>query len=151
MREKRKRVWIDWLQTQLSLRIIIYFTLYQIAVWALVIIQEQLSVSVDQLVGGTTFGFLVFLGSFNLVVAGLFINDAIRFSHRIVGPLYRFRQTIRAITEGSEVDLIALRKTDYLQELKEEFNEMIKVLEQRGALTIKEAEAVAQEQPSLTK
>ena len=151
MREQRKKVWIDWLQTQLSLRIIIYFALYQIAVWALVIIQQQLSVSLDELVGGTTFGFLVFLASFNIIIAVLFINDAIRFSHRVVGPLYRFRKTVQAITAGAEVDLITLRKTDFLQELKDEFNEMLRVLEERGALALNEIDVKSNEQQAIGK
>jgi nitrogen fixation/metabolism regulation signal transduction histidine kinase len=67
----------------------------------------------------------------------LFIYDAVKTAHRIVGPLSRFRQTIKAITSGDELELIRLRQGDYLQEMKDELNEMIKVLEQRGAVVMK--------------
>ena len=43
----------------------------------------------------------------------------------------------QAIREGDEVELIRLRKDDYLQELRDEFNDMLKALEQRGAVAVK--------------
>jgi nitrogen fixation/metabolism regulation signal transduction histidine kinase len=67
----------------------------------------------------------------------VFIYDAVHLTHRVVGPLYRFRQVIRAVTSGEEVALIQLRKRDYLGEMKDEFNEMLKALEQRGAVVLK--------------
>ena len=41
------------------------------------------------------------------------VLDAVRISHRVVGPLRRFRKAIRAITAGEEVELIQLRDGDY--------------------------------------
>jgi nitrogen fixation/metabolism regulation signal transduction histidine kinase len=77
-----------------------------------------------------------------MVILGLlFIYDAMRLAHRIVGPLYRFRKTIQAINAGEELDLMALRKDDFLQDMKDDFNEMLKVLEQRGAVVLKRTEA----------
>jgi len=63
--------------------------------------------------------------------------DAMHFTHRIVGPLYRFRQAIKAVASGEEVALVCLRKGDYLLEMKDDFNEMLKALEQRGAVVLK--------------
>jgi len=72
-----------------------------------------------------------------LVAVGfLFIYDMMRFSHRFVGPLFRLRKCVQAIIEGDEMTLMRLRKDDFLQELKDEFNEMLKVLEQRGAVKL---------------
>ena len=42
-----------------------------------------------------------------------------RFSHRFVGPLFRFRKCVQAIIEGDEMTLMRLRKDDFLQELKD--------------------------------
>ncbi len=78
------------------------------------------------------------------LLAALFIYDAILFAHRIVGPLYRLRVTMRAITEGKELGLMQLRKDDFLQELKDEFNEMLRALEQRGAVVLTTTEAPAE-------
>jgi len=47
------------------------------------------------------------------------------FSHRLAGPLYRFKQTLRKIQEGDLADDISLRKDDYFQDLCDEVNGMI--------------------------
>jgi hypothetical protein len=48
---------------------------------------------------------------------------------------------------GEEVDLITLRKADFLQEFKDEFNDMLRALEQRGAVTVKAADRPDPKQP----
>jgi hypothetical protein len=69
----------------------------------------------------------------------LFICDALRLAHRVVGPIFRFRQAIQAVTAGGEVELVGLRQDDFLQDLKTEINDMLRALEQRGAITLKKA------------
>jgi hypothetical protein len=54
-----------------------------------------------------------------------------------VGPHYRFRKYLKAIVDGEELTLMTLRNDDFLQELKDQFNEALKALEQRGAVTLK--------------
>src|SRR5438046_2025257 len=60
---------------------------------------------------------LLFLGSAAVFLGFLFIYDAVVFTHRIVGPLYRFRKVIQAITAGEELTLIKLRQGDLLLEM----------------------------------
>jgi hypothetical protein len=138
MREKRKKIWIHGFQTKLSLRIAVYFALYQIAVWALVSMERHIITGMDTVFGGEAWRLIAFLQGIIIFLGILFIYDAIKFSHGFVGPVYRFRKTIQAINAGEEVDLVTLRKYDYLQEMKEELNEMLKILEQRGAIVLKE-------------
>lgn len=146
MREKRKKIWIDRFQTYLSIRLTLYFVLYQAAVWALVLIEKNLFAIMDELVGpGGAIGVFAVLVSVVVVVGILFIYDAIKLSHRVVGPLYRVRKTIQAITDGEEMTLVKLRDGDLLQELKDDLNVMLKTLEQRGAIVLKSPE-VKQEQ-----
>src|SRR5437870_53332 len=71
------------------------------------------------------------------LLAFCLVIDAVKCTHRVVGPLYRFQRTIKDITAGEEVELVRLRTDDFLQEMKEEFNEMLKALEQRGAISVK--------------
>src|SRR5262245_11371301 len=121
MKNIRRRIWIDHLQTRLSLRISLYFIFYLLAMWAIVLVERSLSSVLSDsfhLEFGT--GFLIFRVLFILALSLLFICDSIRYVHRLVGPLYRFRQTIRAITAGQEVDLVRLRNGDFLQELKDD-------------------------------
>lgn len=143
MREKRKKIWIDSFQTHLAIRLTLYFGLYQAAVWSLVTLDRAITHGVEMLLGSTTLSLYISIFCIATVVfmGLLFIRDALLVSHRIVGPLYRLRKTINAITAGEELDLVRLRQGDYLQELKDEFNDMLRVLEQRGAVTLKTNEA----------
>ena len=142
MRNQRKKIWIDRFQTYLFVRIAAYCLLYQFAVWTLVAIQRTIFVALDGMLGsGVADIFFMFLAGAVVFLGFLFVYDAVRFAHRIVGPLYRFRKVVQAITAGDEMDLVVLRKGDFLMELKDDFNEMLKVLEQRGAVTLKPSAA----------
>jgi methyl-accepting chemotaxis protein len=117
-----------------------YYLLYQVSIWALYWINLRLA-SLNDTVGVTASDYVYVLTP--LVAIGLgvmFIYDALTQTHQIVGPLYRFRQTIQAVTAGEEIRLVALRRDDQLQEMKEELNAMLRALEQRGAITIRGAE-----------
>jgi hypothetical protein len=136
MKEKRRKVWIDRLQTYLSLRIALYFVLYQVAVWALVAMELKLSDFAGSVGGVTPYTSLITWAGI-LLLGFVFIFDAVRWTHRFVGPLYRIRQTLRAVTVGKEVDLVHLRQGDYFEDMRDEVNELLKVLEQRGAVILK--------------
>jgi hypothetical protein len=146
VRQKRKKIWIDRFQTTLSVRLALYFVLYQVAVWSLFWIDARLFALSDS-IGAVAAAYGFILTPVATIGLGLlFIFDAIRETHRIVGPLYRFRKTIQAVTAGEEVSLVGLRTGDHLQELKDDLNAMLRALEQRGAITLKEAKA-AKPQP----
>jgi hypothetical protein len=141
MKEKRRRIWIDRFQTILFLRIVLYFVIYQFAVWSVFLIGQSMSEMLGK-VFGSGVGTTIFWCSVAVVVlfGALFICDAIRLTHKFVGPIYRFRRTIKAITAGEKVDLMRLRNGDFLQELKDEFNDMLVALEQRGAGVLQKRE-----------
>jgi hypothetical protein len=147
MRHRRTKIWIDRFQTYLSVRIALYFLLYQIAVWLLIAFVRHVVGVVEPLLGWPiALSCLVLFASSVVFLGFLAIYDALCFCHRLVGPLFRFRQVIKAITDGKEVELVRLRKDDFLHELKEEFNEMLKVLQQRGAVELKPANPAQQQQ-----
>jgi hypothetical protein len=149
VKEIRKKLWLERFQTYLFVRIIAYFFWYQLAVWALVLLEQTLSAGLGWLLGPGVAGFCIAFLTGVVVLAGvLFAYDAVKYAHRIVGPLVRLRHTIKAITEGEETDLLTFRNGDLLGELKDEFNDMLKVLEQRGAVTLRTADpARDQKQP----
>ena len=146
MREKRRRIWIDRFQTYLALRSAFFFVCYQIGGWSLVIFERQIVDGLSRVVGSeiTTPWFFILMAAI-VVLAFLAIYDSVKFVHRLVGPVYRFRKTIQAITAGNEVELLTLRKGDFLQDMNDEFNEMLKVLEQRGAIIVKTNKAKTEE------
>jgi methyl-accepting chemotaxis protein len=52
-------------------------------------------------------------------------------SHRVAGPVYRLKQSMRRMATGDVSFLINLRDQDELQDLKDEFNEMINSVRER--------------------
>jgi sensor histidine kinase YesM len=150
MSYKRKKIWIDRFQTILSLRIAAYFILYQITLWVFASVEHYLFPRMQISMGTSiAINYLLLLAVASVMLGGLFVYDGIKLTHRIVGPLYRFRQTMKAITAGDEIEMIRLRKGDYLQEMKEDFNDMIKALEHRAAVTLKPSKQEARKPVSV--
>ncbi len=55
--------------------------------------------------------------------------DLLCFSHRIVGPLFRFRKTLESLSAGRTVSEIRLRDGDLLNELNDTFNRYLATLQ----------------------
>lgn len=136
--EKRRKVWIDRFQTYLSVRLALYFVLYQIAVWTVFLLERQLVSRMEIIVGpagvAVCFALLVVCA---VALGFYFIWDAVKFTHRVVGPLVRFRKTINAVAAGEEVELLVLRQGDLLTDMRDDFNEMLRELERRGAVVVR--------------
>jgi hypothetical protein len=146
VKQKRRKIWIDPFQTVLFLRIGFYAVLYMIAVWLLVSIHATSHAALDAALGSPSIAaWSIFLGFTVLVVGGMLIHDVITFAHRLVGPLYRLRQTVRAIVAGEDVEEVVLRKRDFLKDFQKDFNEMLRILASRGAITLKTPESQPQE------
>jgi methyl-accepting chemotaxis protein len=65
-----------------------------------------------------------------VVIVTVFVSIATVFmalfvSHKIAGPLYRFKQTFKELGSGNFTNQVRLRKDDQLQEVGGEFNQMI--------------------------
>jgi hypothetical protein len=134
MREDRKKVWVDQFQTRLFLRVGLYLVINLFCLGNLLFIWRLLeegpgnplhqyaSVMVDNapaLVGV-------------MILMPILAYDAIRFSHRLVGPMVRFRRAMESITNGEPVRPIKLREGDFLNELRDDFNKMLEALQKKG-------------------
>lgn len=74
-----------------------------------------------------------------------FINDTIKLSHRLVGPIQRIRSAVRQLTENDELQPIVLRKGDFFVDFANEFNSLrTKVLQERSELVTVKQQLVAQ-------
>jgi hypothetical protein len=135
---QRKRIWIDRYQTVLTGRILFYILAYQVALWA-ILFSVQIFWHGMESAGGQTvsprFGLIALFVLLALLT--VMTLDAVRYLHRFVGPIYRFRKTIQAIAGGEPVDKVKLRKNDYLKEFMVDMNEMIDYLEMKGAIVVK--------------
>ncbi len=144
MKDERKKVWIDIFQTGLFIRVGLYwfvamFTLMNLLfMWRLVYegpgdpFQQFRRVILDFYPA-----MIVFLALFPVISL-----DAVKFAHRLVGPLVRFRQTMRDVAEGKPVQLIRLRKGDMLLDMRDEFNAMLEALQKRGVPVLKPLSSV---------
>ena len=133
-RHVRKQVWIHEFQTMLFWRISLYLgvTLGCLIIltftWALLTekADEPLSLLLSTLYKYAPV--LVLL----LILMPVMLCDALRFSHRLVGPLVRFRRTMQAIAAEQPVQPFRLRRDDFLNELRDDFNRMLEALERQG-------------------
>ena len=139
MKEYRKKLWIHPFQTGLLVRIIVYCLVYQVAAWAFFVLCEQIKFGLAAigaewpLLSSNFFRTLLTL----VVLVPPLTLDAVRFAHRLVGPLYRFRKTVQAMAAGEPVALVHLRKGDLLLDFQDDFNAMLKHLEQQGYVLLK--------------
>jgi methyl-accepting chemotaxis protein len=134
MREERTKVWIDNFQTKLFVRMGWYWLIYQVSLWNLVFVWRLLQEGPGNL--------LEQYGRFWLDNAPALVGclallpilawDAVKFAHRVVGPIYRFRQTMRAVAAGEAVRPIKLRQGDFLIEMQDDFNTMLEKLQRQG-------------------
>ena len=68
-----------------------------------------------------------------LILAGLLpliVYDMVRLSHRFTGPVLRLRNCMRKLAQGEHVEPIHFRKGDMWQELADEFNSLVKLVEE---------------------
>jgi hypothetical protein len=151
MSEDRKKIWINRFQTGLFVRIITYWLIYQITVWNFLFLwhvwQEGPGNPLEQywnFFKGYAPTLLIFVG-----LVPFLAWDAVRFTHRLVGPVIRFRRGLQELAEGKQIRKLKLRKGDYLVDLQDEFNQMLDALESRGVQVLHPAEKLpAQESPT---
>ena len=56
---------------------------------------------------------------------------SIRHSHKLAGPVYRFKVTLRTATEGDLSVWARLRRKDHLKDVASELNRLLKMVETR--------------------
>jgi methyl-accepting chemotaxis protein len=139
MGEERKRIWIDSFQTRLSLRIAGYLLVFLIVfvnfLFAWKMCEEGPLDPAHQFFEVIRANLPAFVCL--LILAPVAAWDSIHFTHRIVGPLVRFRQAMQAIAEGEAVRPIKLREGDHLTELRDDFNAMLEALQKQGVNVLK--------------
>lgn len=139
MREERKKVWIHEFQTKLLIRIGLYWVIFLVTlmnllfVWRLLV--EGPGNPLEQY-GQFLLDYAPALACLAVLVP-IMAWDAVKFSHRLLGPLYRFRKTVQSLADGEAVRPIKLRKNDYLAEFRDDFNRMLETLQKQGAPVLK--------------
>jgi hypothetical protein len=142
MREERKKIWIHAFQTKMLIRIGVYWLIYLLTLWNFLfvwrLIQEgpgNLLEQYSRFVQDYYPPLILFLAL--LPIAAL---DAVRFAHRLVGPLVRVRRALRDLADGQAIPPVKFREGDYLSELRDDFNAMLEAFQRRGVPVLKPAE-----------
>ncbi len=147
MAEERKKVWVDPFQTRLTLRIagylVVFFVVFSNFLFAWKLWDEGPVDPWAQLVDTLRTNLPVFV--LLLVLVPVMAWDTVRFSHRLVGPLVRFRTAMQELAAGEAVRPIKLRDGDYLTEMRDEFNQMLEELQKRGMPVLKPADPAQEE------
>lgn len=142
MSDERKKVWVDPFQTRLTQRIagylLVFFFAFANLLFAWKMIVEGPYDPWGQFVETMQTNLPVFV--LLLLLMPVMAWDTIRITHRMVGPIVRFRKTMQAIAEGEPVHPIKLREGDYLGEMRDDFNKMLEELQKRGVPIIKPAD-----------
>ncbi|NLS94322.1 MAG: hypothetical protein GXX96_19350 [Planctomycetaceae bacterium] len=66
----------------------------------------------------------------SLIVLPVAITDMIRVSNRFAGPMVRLRHGMRALAKGRKVPPIQFRQDDFWYEFAEEFNAVVRQVDQ---------------------
>jgi methyl-accepting chemotaxis protein len=137
--DERKRIWVDEFQTRLVRRITAYLALFLIVLVNLLFSWKLLREGVTDVPGQFVdmLGEYLPVGLCLAILVPLMAWDSIRFTHRLVGPMVRFRRAMHDIAEGETVRPIKLREGDYLNELRDDFNHMLDALQRRGVPVLK--------------
>ena len=134
---KRRRILIDRLQIQLLAIMLVYFltaaVVLSLAMFAPLVLQLSVEKpSIEQAETATEFLSLHtrFWPALLLTFAALSVHSIFT-SHRIVGPLYRFRVVFDQVAQGNLVPWVGLRRRDFLMKEAEALNEMVTSLRDR--------------------
>lgn len=146
-RSKRNSKYVDAdLQGNLMIRLAGYWLIYNIALLLTLggnrlvgLLPDILSGDSNVNLGLLYSGFLADMKPLMLAMAvfcPLMIWDMIRYSHRVAGPLYRFKKAMREHMAGQELTTVKLREGDMLMDFQHTYNDFVQhVRNQRGLET----------------
>ena len=136
---KRRRIMIGALQYRLLMANLAYFAtivlVFAVVVFLPLVLQMRSSSTLSPVKAEGLANEFLFLHArlwpALFIVLVLLAFHSVIISHRIAGPLYRFRSVLKAMAEGDLSVWVRLRPTDYLTEEADLLNETIAALRNR--------------------
>lgn len=141
-KQKRSTKYVNsLLQGHLMWRMAMYWFIYNGALIGVIAGGKLINFIPDMIAGRSSFSSGQFFADFMAesgtlmtamaVFCPILIWDMLKFSHRIAGPLYRFRKTMEDHVNGGPLKLVKLRDGDLLGDFQGEFNEFVSYLHQQ--------------------
>ena len=148
MRDERKTYWLSAFQTKLLVRIGVYGSIYMVTLMNLMFVWRLLMEGPGDLLEQYGRFLADFAPAFILFALLLPVVswDVLKLSHRMVGPIVRFRRALQDLAAGRTVQPIKLRDGDYLTEMRDEFNSLLDALQRLGVPVLKPADPAADNQ-----
>ena len=138
MGDRRHRKLVDHFQYRLIVRMVLYWTIYQVTLFNFLFCWKMIEGGEGSIIdqyGQFLQEFYPMLICFAILVPA-FAWDAVKFYHRIAGPIVRFRSVARDIAAEQPVRRIALREGDELTEMQDDFNSMLDTLVRNGGIQL---------------
>lgn len=135
---RRRRYFVNSFQTRFLANQAVYLValvalLYGAAVWPLLGAVHDLELPLAERAENAQL--LLFLHARVLPVliplTLLFLLHSVRITHRVAGPIYRFREVMKEVADGDLSTRVILRERDYLEEEVGQLNEMLERLNSR--------------------
>jgi methyl-accepting chemotaxis protein len=147
MSEERKKVWIHTFQTKMLIRIGVYWLIYLVTLWNFLFVWRLLQEGPGNILDQYGRFLQDYYPPLILFVALLPVAawDAVKFAHRLVGPIVRVRRGLQELAAGQPIHPIRFRDGDYMLELRDDFNAMLESLQRRGVPVLKPAEPVKED------
>jgi hypothetical protein len=131
--QRRRGFYVDpTFQKQLLWRLATYWVFYHMTLWHLMFLLNIVGTGISQDPTAPPKSFWAMYGEFTaehlwvvvcfLVMMPVLGRDLLKFSHRISGPLVRFRNTLQAMADRKTVAPIKLREHDFLTDFAAVFN-----------------------------
>jgi nitrogen fixation/metabolism regulation signal transduction histidine kinase len=139
MTDQRSKVWVDEFQTRLLRRLCIYLAVYLVGLVNFLFIARLLTEGrgdpLQQFTAVLVDHAPVLLSL--LILLPVIAFDALRFSHRLVGPLFRLRSVLHDLAQGQAVRRVKLRQADFLHDMADELNQFLEVVHKQGVPVLK--------------
>jgi methyl-accepting chemotaxis protein len=129
------------IQGKLIARMAAYWCVYHVVLWHAMFLFHYLQNPDGILSGGPQVRFFELYCGYAVenstmllcaaLVFPLILWDMIYLTHRVAGPLVRFQNTLRRMSEGEEIKQIQLRDGDLLDDLRDAFNDYLDSLQER--------------------
>ena len=138
MKYNRSKLFVDpGFQGRLLLRLVVYWVVYHVALWHLLFLFTLFShtMSTESASPPKSLGALYgeFARNNVSIVICFFVmlpilgRDLLRFSHRLAGPLVRFRNTLGEMAQDKPVAPVTLRNFDLPTDFLNTFNSVVTV------------------------
>lgn len=134
-RKRSTRYVNSLLQGHMMWRMAMYWLIYNAALIAVIAGEKLLRLIPDLIARTSTLSFAEFTWQFVLetrvlmmamaVFCPILIWDMLKFSHRIAGPIYRFRRALEDHISGGPLKAVKLRDGDLMGDFQGTFNEFV--------------------------